>query len=72
MGRAVEAHMLQEVCQSTLVGFLLDSSHLLCNVEVSTVLRILVMTDIVGKTVFQLSDAYSRILSEQFLLLSYP
>ena len=48
VSRAIETHMLQEMCQSTLVGFLLDSTHLLCDIEVGTVFRFLIVADVIG------------------------
>jgi integrase/recombinase XerD len=55
---AVEAHVFEEVSQTTLRLFLLDSAHFLCNVEVGTVLRPVVVADVVGQTIVQLANHY--------------
>ena len=55
---AVEAHVFEEVSQTTLRLFLLDSAHLLCDVEVGTILRPVVVADVVGQTIVQLANHY--------------
>ena len=49
--RAVEAHVLEEVCEATLVVLLLHGTHTLRDVEVTTLLRPFVVADIIGESV---------------------
>ena len=56
MLRTVEGHVLQEVGQSTLVFVLLDRAHALGDVEVGHVLGPVVLADVVGQTIVQLTD----------------
>ena len=58
MLRTVEGHVLQEVSQSALVLVLLNGTHALCDVEVGHVLGPVVLADIVGQTVVQLTDSH--------------
>ena len=58
MLRAVEGHVLEEVSQSALVFILLNGAHALGNVEVGHVLRPVVLTDVVGQTIVQLTNPY--------------
>ena len=50
---AIEAHVLEEVSQSALVFLLLHGAHLLRNVEIGTLLRPLVVTDVIGQAIGQ-------------------
>ena len=54
---AVEAHVLQEVSQTALVVVLLDRADTLGDVELSTFLGPVVMTDVVGEPVVELTNA---------------
>ena len=55
MLRTIEGHVLQEVSQTTLTGFLLDGTHALGDIEIRQSGLLGVMTDIIGQTVLQLS-----------------
>ena len=55
--RSVEGHVLEEVCQALLVVILLDGSHVVENVEIGLTLRLLVVPDVVGESVFEFSGA---------------
>ena len=55
---AVERHVLQEMGQATLALFFLDGTHFLCDVEVGTMLRPVVVADKIGKAIAEL--AYSK------------
>ena len=59
--RTVEGHVFQEVGESALALLLLNGTHLLCDVEVGAVLRPVVVTNVVGQPVVELSDAYGLI-----------
>ena len=54
----VETHVLKEVCKTALVLLFLNGAHLLCNVEVYKVLRIVVVTDIICQSVLEFADSY--------------
>jgi len=56
---AVEGHVFQEVCKSSLVFVLLQRANFLCNVEIGTVLRPVVVADVVSQSVAELTDPYS-------------
>ena len=58
---AVEGHVLQEVGQTVLVVLLLHGAHALGDVEVGTVLGIIVVTDVIGQAVVQLADTYGLV-----------
>ena len=58
VGGAVKAHVLQEVGQSALVFFFQGRAYLLGYVEVGLPLGILVVTDVIGKSVGELADAH--------------
>ncbi len=58
VGGAVKAHVLQEVGQSALVFFFQGRAYLLGYVEVGLSLGILVVTDVIGKSVGELADAH--------------
>ena len=59
--RTIEGHVFQEVGESALALLLLNGTHLLCDVEVGAVLRPVVVTNVVGQPVVELSDAYGLI-----------
>ena len=56
---AVESHVLKEVCKATLVFILLQGAYFLRNVEVGTVLRPVVVADVVSQSIAELADPYS-------------
>ena len=56
MLRTVEGHVLQEVGQTALVFVFLDRAHALGDVEVGHVLGPVVLADVVGQTIVQLTD----------------
>ena len=61
VGGAVEAHVFEEVCQTTLVFLFLDGAHLLGNVKECTFLWPLIMTQIISQSIGQHTFAYCRI-----------
>ena len=61
VGSTVEAHVFQEVSQAALVVFFEDGTYLLGNVEVRTLFRQFVVTDVICQSVFQFADAYVRV-----------
>ena len=63
----VECHMLKEVSQALLVVILLNSTHIVYDVEVSHTLWLLVVTDVVGESVLKFTDA-NRLVSRDRLL----
>ena len=68
----IEAHVLQEVSQTTLVLLLLHGTHLLRDVEVGPMLRPFIVTDVIRQPVGQMAHAYCGIQGERRrLLLSY-
>ncbi len=58
---AVEAHVLKEVCQSALAVLLLQGAHFLGYIEVGAVLGPVVVTDVVGQSVVELSNPHCRV-----------
>ena len=71
MLRAVEGHMLQEVRQTTLVVVLLNRTHLLGDIELSTLFWPRVVTDIIGQSVIQLTNAHCGVNGDVRHLLCY-
>ena len=59
--RSVERHVLQEVRQTVLVILLEDSAYRLRDMELGTLFRLLVMTDVIGQSVIQLTVTDLRI-----------
>ena len=57
----IEAHVLKEVGQAALALLLLNGAYLLCDIEVRTVLRPVVVTDVIGESVVKLAYPYCRI-----------
>ena len=49
--------MLEEVCESALLGFFEDGTYFLGDVEVCAVFGQVVVADVVGQAVVELSDA---------------
>ena len=62
--------MLQEVGETILAVLLLHGSHALCDVEVGTILGIVVVADEIGQAVIQLADAHG-LVDGQFHLLGH-
>ena len=54
---AVEAHMLKEVCKTVLIGLFLDCANVGCQIELCPLCGLVVVTDVVGKTVVQFAHA---------------
>ena len=61
MRSTIEAHMLQEMSQTTLVLLLLNRTHLLGNVEVAAFLRPLIVADVIGEAIGQNANLYGWI-----------
>ena len=59
MLRTIEGHVLQEVGQTLLRVFLLNRTHALGNVEISLLLRRVVVTQIVRQTIVQFTNTYT-------------
>ena len=59
--RAVESHVLEEVGETELLRCLECGSHLLGNVEVGTLLGLLVVEDVIVQAVVKLAVAHLRI-----------
>ena len=57
VGSAVEGHVLQEVGQTALVFLLKDGTHFLRDVEIGALGGFLVVTDVVGQSVFQFASS---------------
>ena len=63
--RTVKRHVLQEMSQSALTGFLLNRAHPLGNVEISQSRFLGIMTDIVRHSVLQCSLPEGSILRQR-------
>ena len=63
---SVESHMLQEMRQTVLMILFEDSTYCLRNVELATLFRLLVVTDVIGQTVLQFAVTNIRV-HRQFL-----
>ena len=59
--RAVEGHVLQEVCQSALTGLFKDGAHALCNVEVGKTGLLGIVAQVVRQPIVELAHAYRRV-----------
>ena len=55
---AIEAHVLQEVGQSPLVVLFLQTTHALRQIEARPVLRPVIILDIIGESILQMSDPH--------------
>ena len=64
MRGAVEAHVLQEMRETVLVGGFLDGAHIGGKVELRPALGELVVADVIGKSVFEMAHADRRIIGE--------
>ena len=58
---AVEAHVLEEMCKTVLVGSFLDGTNIGCKIKLGTMYGELVVTDVVGKPVVEFSYLYCGI-----------
>ena len=54
----VEAHVLKEVSKTILVIGLLESTHIGCQIELGTLGRLVVVTDVVCQAILELADSY--------------
>ena len=59
--RPVECHVLKKVSKTGLWVFFENRTHLLCDVVISTILGVFVVTNNVGQTIGQRTHTYSRI-----------
>ena len=53
--------MLKEVSQTALRLLLIDGAHTLSDVEVGHMLRIVIVADVIGKSIVEFTDTYGRI-----------
>ena len=67
---SVEAHMLQEVGKTVLVGSFLDCTNVCCQIELRPLGRFVVMTDVIGHAVVELADLDGRIVGKRRLRVS--
>ena len=58
MGCSVETHVFQEVGQTALVVVFQNGTYLLGNIEVSLFFRQSIVTDVIGESIVQFTDAY--------------
>ena len=56
VGRSIETHVFQEVGKTALVVLFLYGTYFLGNIEIGSVSRKTVFTDVIGQSVVQLSD----------------
>ena len=66
--RAVEAHVLKEVRETVLVRCLLNSSDIGGEIELSPAGRLVIVSDVIGQTVLQLSLFYGRVIRQLLVL----
>ena len=69
---SVEAHVLEEVRETVLVGKLLKRAHMGGEIELGAVLGLVVVTDIIGQSVVKLADPGFRVAGEFGQLLPIP
>ena len=65
--RSVEAHVLEEMCETVLVVALLICSDVSREVEFSPLCRLVIVADVIGHAVLQLSYPYFRVIGERCL-----
>ena len=58
MLRTVEAHVLKKMGKTSLVVVFENGAHFLGDVEIGLAFWFLVMTDVIGETIFKLSDSH--------------
>ena len=63
--------MLKEVCKTILVVFFENSTNGLRDMELSTLFRIFIVTDVISQTILQLTHAHCRINRQWLWLLRY-
>ena len=63
----VEAHMLEEVCKTILVILFLVCTYVSSEIELCSLSRLVVMTDVVSHSVLKLSNLYLRIVRKWIL-----
>ena len=56
--RTIEGHVLQEVSQTALVVILLNRAHFLGNVELGTLFRPCVVTDVISQSIVQFAHTH--------------
>ena len=66
---SVERHVLKEVGQSVLVVFFLKSTYIMYDVEMCTSFWLFIMCQIIGQSVFKLSDLDFRIVLNLLLCI---
>ena len=66
----VEAHMLEEVCETVLVVLLLECSYVSSEVELGSLSRLVVVTDVVGHAVLELAYFHCRVIRKCLWLLT--
>ena len=71
VGGAIEAHVFEEVCQTTLIIIFLDGAHLLGDVEEGTLLRPFIVTQVVGQSIGQHTLAHCWIHRYRCVLCRY-
>ena len=64
----VEGHVLQQVGETALALLFLHRAHLLCDVVVGYFLGIVVVADVVGESVVELTHAHVLILRQCHVL----
>ena len=57
----VETHVLKEVGKTVLVVLLLESTYICRQVELGTLCRLRIVTDVIGKSVLELANSYIRV-----------
>ena len=68
---AIEAHMLQEVSETALALLFLNRTHFLCDIEEGLVLRLFVVTDVIGQTVVEVTYAHFLIYRKRLHQLAH-
>ncbi len=67
--RAVESHVFKEMRQTVLVILLQHGSDRLRNVELAALFGVLVVADVVGQSVVQMTDAHAVLHGKRLCLL---
>ena len=57
----VKAHMLEEVCKTVLVVFLLERTHVCRQIELGALCRQWIVANVIGQSILKFSDPYSRL-----------
>ena len=61
MFRTVKCHVFQEVSQSPLVIIFVNGTHFLSDVEISHMLRVVVVTDVIGQPIVEFTYSHLRV-----------